>query len=76
MADTGEGPHLLRFDYPIDTDTRAHRRMARRFELGVKAYGNELYLLNPDGTRTRLGPPLTWRHRARRAYYRLRMWLA
>lgn len=69
-------PSALRFAFPIDTTSRAYRRMTRRLALGVRAYGNELYLLNEDGTRTRLGPPPPWRQRVRRAYYRLRMWLA
>jgi hypothetical protein len=51
-------------------------RFERRWRWAMKADGNTLYLLNEDGTRTRLGAKPTWRQRIRRAYYRMRRWLA
>lgn len=51
-----------------------YRRIERRWRAAIKARGNALEILNPDGSHAGWfgRRPVWWK----RAYYRLRMWLA
>lgn len=66
-------PQPILLDRPFDTSSPEYQRMARRWPWALKLAGNSYDVLNPDGTVLSRGRrPVWWK----RAYYRVRMWLA
>lgn len=72
--DRDAAPQPIRFIPPRAITDEEYERIARRWRWALKAEGNALRLINPDGSKGRwLGwRPPWWK----RAYYRLRRWLA